>query len=85
MNERSEIGALPTDGNNRDRPTSNPGGCECMDCGCIFIGGPDHDYCAVCEQNRNESAYERSLSECFRGVEYDAAVALDMAEARKLK
>lgn len=78
--------ARPTEPNNRDRPTNEPGGCECMDCGCIFIGGPDHDYCAVCEQNRNESAYERSLGECYRGTEYASAVAEEQARVmRELK
>lgn len=69
----------------RDRPTDAPGGCECLNCGCIFVGAESHEYCAVCEQNRNENAYERSLSECFRGREYASAVAHEMAEARKLK
>ena len=32
----------------RDRATSNPGGCECNECGAIFIGGPEHELCAVC-------------------------------------
>lgn len=31
-----------------NRPTSEPGGCECVECGAIFIGGPDHDTCAAC-------------------------------------
>ena len=31
-----------------DRPTSEPGGCECIECGAIFIGGPGHDYCGNC-------------------------------------
>lgn len=68
MTEHSENVVRPTEPNNRDRPTNEPGGCECMDCGCIFIGGPDHDYCAVCEQNRNESAHERSPFNCELGT-----------------
>lgn len=32
----------------RDRATSEPGGCECDECGAIFIGGPEHNLCAVC-------------------------------------
>lgn len=32
----------------RDRPTSEPGGCECMRCGCIFIGAEWHTLCRVC-------------------------------------
>ena len=34
----------------RNRPTSEPGGCECVSCGAIFIGGPTHDLCGVCAQ-----------------------------------
>lgn len=33
----------------RDRPAKNPGGCECMECGCIFIGEEWDGLCAVCE------------------------------------
>ncbi len=33
----------------RSRPTSEPGGCECMECGCIFIGAEWHSHCAVCD------------------------------------
>jgi hypothetical protein len=32
----------------RDRATSEPGGCECDECGTIFIGGLEHNLCAVC-------------------------------------
>ena len=32
----------------KDRKTSEPGGCECMSCGDIFIGGPEHDECGEC-------------------------------------
>jgi hypothetical protein len=32
----------------RDRKTDNPGGCECNECGAIFIGGEEHSLCAVC-------------------------------------
>ena len=32
-----------------DRPAGNePGGCECMECGVIFVGAEHHDKCAVC-------------------------------------
>jgi hypothetical protein len=31
-----------------NRPTDEPGGIECMKCGRIFIGGPEHDVCGVC-------------------------------------
>jgi hypothetical protein len=32
----------------RDRAANNPGGCECLSCGCIFIGEEWHTLCAVC-------------------------------------
>ena len=32
----------------RSRPTTEPGGCECMNCGCVFIGAPDDGLCLVC-------------------------------------
>lgn len=41
MNEASALGK-------RDRPTSNPGGMSCENCGCTFIGDPDHKFCGVC-------------------------------------
>ncbi len=31
-----------------DRATSEPGGCECMECGRIFIGAPWHTVCGLC-------------------------------------
>lgn len=36
--------------NPHDRPTTEPGGCECMKCGIIFIGAEHHDFCGVCIQ-----------------------------------
>jgi hypothetical protein len=35
-------------GGGRDRPAEHPGGMECQECGCIFIGDEWHDLCAVC-------------------------------------
>lgn len=33
----------------RSRPTTGaPGGCECQQCGCVFIGAPDDGLCLVC-------------------------------------
>jgi hypothetical protein len=37
----------------RNRPTGEPGGMECFNCGCIFIGAEWHDYCAVCQPIRD--------------------------------
>lgn len=31
-----------------NRATTEPGGCECVECGAIFIGGPAHETCAAC-------------------------------------
>ena len=39
----------------KDRATTEPGGCECHDCGCIFIGGPGHDICGDCDAARKEA------------------------------
>ena len=33
----------------RDRIATEPGGCECEQCGCIFIGEEWHSRCAVCQ------------------------------------
>jgi hypothetical protein len=33
---------------NRNRPTTEPGGCECMRCGAIFVGAECHDLCRLC-------------------------------------
>jgi hypothetical protein len=32
----------------RDRPAKEPGGCECMNCGVIFIGAEWHTLCGIC-------------------------------------
>ncbi len=32
----------------RDRPATEPGGMECIECGCIFIGAEWHAKCAAC-------------------------------------
>jgi hypothetical protein len=36
-------------------------------------------------ENRAEAAYERSLSDCFRGTEYAGYLAAQQAEAQRLK
>lgn len=43
----------PTDGpaptrTMRDRPTANPGGMECEECGSIFVGDESHALCGIC-------------------------------------
>ena len=45
----------------KDRPTSEPGGCECMKCGAIFIGGPAHDECGECAAPARESVADALL------------------------
>ena len=37
----------------RDRPAKQPGGQECSECGCIFIGEEWHALCRVCEEARS--------------------------------
>lgn len=32
-----------------DRPATNPGGMECLECGVIFVGEEWHGRCALCE------------------------------------
>lgn len=45
----------------KDRSTSEPGGCECMKCGAIFIGGPAHDECGECATPARESVDDALL------------------------
>lgn len=33
-----------------DRPATNPGGMECIECGVIFVGEEWHYVCAVCDK-----------------------------------
>ena len=42
----------------RDRPTTEPGGCECDKCGCIFIGAEWHAVCAVCAEESEQQVDE---------------------------
>lgn len=35
-----------------DRPAHEPGGCQCIRCGCIFIGEEWHELCAVCVKHK---------------------------------
>lgn len=49
MNQEPLPAQGPVDVNvRRDRATTEPGGCECEHCGCIFIGGPEHTICGMC-------------------------------------
>ncbi len=34
----------------RDRPAAEPGGCECRECECVFIGAEGHTLCRVCNE-----------------------------------
>ena len=51
----------------RDRQTTEPGGCECHHCGCIFIGGPEHTACAECH-----AAFTAAMHEDYRRAEHQA-------------
>lgn len=62
---------------NRNRPTTNPGGLECLTCGCIFIGDESHTECAVCyEETRRTHA---ALIAC-KGISTEALEAGVVAE-----
>ncbi len=39
----------------RSRATDEPGGQECNDCGCIFIGAEWHSVCSVCNDAREHA------------------------------
>lgn len=70
----------------RDRPAKNPGGCECEECGCLFIGEEWHNFCRVCVANVAERLWQAQQEEpTYRGGEYEASVQRELAEARKLK
>ena len=40
----------------RNRAASEPGGCECMTCGAIFVGAEWHTECGVCWDRKNKCA-----------------------------
>ena len=65
------LGSELNDGLGASRPTSEPGGCECENCGCIFIGGPTDTICGKCFD-----AYEKSLAK-----DYEASVQKEMQRA----
>jgi hypothetical protein len=56
----------------RDRATSNPGGCECEHCGCIFIGGPEHSICGDCF-----AAYKEAMRQDEQRAEWHAEMRRD--------
>lgn len=64
-----------------NRLTGEPGGCECIECGVIFIGGPEHDRCADCavDQYGNPLSGDRIINCCFPDCGCDGA-RLCMAE-----
>ena len=55
----------------KDRQTSEPGGCECMSCGAIFIGGPAHTECGECFAAR-EAMTKPPCVECGAMTETEA-------------
>lgn len=55
MPEGKNVGLEPVVG--RDRPAKDPGGCECMDCGCIFVGAEWHSVCGACNAEREKEMH----------------------------
>jgi hypothetical protein len=45
---------------NPNRPSKEPGGCECENCGRIFIGGPTDTICGVCWNDIQRSEAQRT-------------------------
>lgn len=43
-----------------NRPTTEPGGCECHNCGRIFIGAPDDTICGACWDGVQRSEARRA-------------------------
>jgi len=46
---------------------------------------PTDEYCEECLQNMSEAAYERSLSDCYRGTEAASALVEEQARVQRLK
>lgn len=63
---------LGADGPKRDRQTDEPGGCECPECGAIFIGAPWHTACGACV-----AAYDAMRREDERRAEWHAEMRRD--------
>lgn len=57
-----------------NRPSDSPGGMECSKCGCIFIGGPEHDVCAVCAMTSNQSSELESMTRMFHAACHDLSL-----------
>jgi hypothetical protein len=54
MTQVTPIPGARIDGN-RDRTdgrVAEPGGCECLQCGCVFIGAEWHTLCLVCASTK---------------------------------
>lgn len=43
----------------KDRPAKEPGGCECMTCGAIFVGAEWHTQCGICYERTLDLKHER--------------------------
>lgn len=56
----------------RNSAASDPGGCECNECGAIFIGGPEHSICGACA-----AAYEEAMRQEERRAEWHAEMRRD--------
>ena len=64
-----------------DRPATEPGGMECMDCGVIFVGAEWHDRCAVCAAKPQNPDDIRKAAEAVidRGYDEGMVEALERA------
>lgn len=61
----------------RDRSAEEPGGCECSECGAIFIGEPWHSLCGACvllfDDYGNPKDGSRVINCCFPDCGCDGA------------
>lgn len=60
-----------------DRPAIEPGGVECQQCGCIFIGSEWHGLCAVCLASVDRSAERQDAAGGLIGEADESAVLSD--------
>lgn len=62
----------------RDRPATNPGGCECQACGCVFVGAEWHVFCGACvegaspkEPDAREGEFPTALDDLLNSLSHD--------------
>lgn len=49
------LASRPDASKSPNRASDEPGGQECMKCGRVFIGGPEHDECGLCVASRPDA------------------------------